>query len=191
MARPAIIISGMPGVGKSTLAKLLAKELGVEYICGGDLLKEIARKRGYEPTENWWETKEGMEFLIKRRSDPSFDRELDKLLVRRATKGDCVITSWTLPWIWKGGIKIWLSASQLERARRIARRSNLSMKEALRLIKQRDDENVKLYKRLYGYELEKDLEAFDLIVDNEGVTPAEILRNLLRVLKDEFGIVKL
>jgi cytidylate kinase len=102
-----------------------------------------------------------------------------------------VITSWTLPWIWKGGIKIWLSASQLERARRIARRSNLSMKEALRLIKQRDDENIKLYKRLYGYELEKDLEAFDLIVDNEGVTPAEILRNLLRVLKDEFGIVKL
>jgi cytidylate kinase len=33
---------GMPAVGKTTVAKLLAKELKVPLVGGGDILKEIA-----------------------------------------------------------------------------------------------------------------------------------------------------
>ncbi len=187
---PAIIISGMAGVGKSTLAKMLADHYNIEYVCGGDILKEIAREEGYNPTENWWETKEGMEFLKKRQQDPEYDRKLDALLIERAKKGNCAITSWALPWIWEGGIKIWLHASQEKRAERIARRDGISFEEAMNYVKKRDIENVKLYNKLYGFELGKDLDVFDIIMNVESMTPEDMLKNTVEVLESKFNFKK-
>ncbi|HIQ49691.1 MAG TPA: cytidylate kinase [Nanoarchaeota archaeon] len=179
-----IIISGLAGAGKSTLAKKLAEKLKLKYICGGDVLKEIAKEEGYSPTENWWETKEGMEFLKKRQKNFEYDKKLDEKLMKYASQGNCVITSWALPWIFKGNaIKIWLNASQEERARRIAKRDGISYEQALEIVKKRDEENIKLYKNLYGYELGKDLEVFDLIVETDEKTPEQVEKEVLEFLK--------
>jgi len=179
----AIIISGFAGSGKSTLAKRLAKRYGIRYICGGDVLKEIAREEGYNPTENWWETELGIEFLRKGKSDPSYDIKLDKKLMEYADKGNCVITSWALPWIYKKPcIKIWLSASFEERVRRIARRDNISIEEARKVVEIRDRENIELYKKIYGFELGKDLDVFDLIINTDGKSPEEIEEEAVRFI---------
>ncbi len=175
MKFPAVIISGFAGSGKSTLAKRLAERFGLKYVCGGDVLKEIAREEGYNPTEQWWDSKEGMEFLKKRKENPEFDRKLDEKLMEIANEGNCVITSWALPWIYRGkAIKIWLSASQEERARRIAKRDNISEKEAMQIVRARDKENIELYKKIYGFELGRDLEVFDLIIDTNGRSEEEV-----------------
>lgn len=179
-----IIISGLAGSGKSTLAKKLAKRFGLKYICGGDVLKEIAKEEGYNPTDNWWETEEGMEFLKKRQENFEYDKKLDEKLMEHADKGNCVITSWALPWIYKGkAIKIWLQASQEERAKRIAKRDGISFEEALKVVKKRDEENVKLYKKFYGYELGKDLGVFDLIIDTNGKSEEEVEKETVEFLK--------
>ncbi len=179
-----IIISGLAGSGKSTLARKLAKYFGLKAISGGDVLKEIAKEEGYKPTDNWWETEEGMEFLKKRQNDESFDKKLDQKLIELAEKGGYVITSWSLPWIYGKGLKIWLEASQEERAKRISKRDGISFEDALRIVKKRDEENVKLYKKLYGFTLGKDLEVFDIIVDTNGKDEEVVFKEVLNKIKE-------
>ena len=59
-----IIISGPPAIGKTTVAKGLAKEFGMQNLSGGDVLKEMAQERGFQTRgADWWDTKEGMTFL--------------------------------------------------------------------------------------------------------------------------------
>lgn len=41
-----VSIGGIPGSGKSTIAKMLAEKLGYEYVYMGGLRREIAQKRG-------------------------------------------------------------------------------------------------------------------------------------------------
>ncbi|HLA22287.1 MAG TPA: AAA family ATPase [Nitrosopumilaceae archaeon] len=39
------MISGPPAIGKTTIAKGLAKEFGLKYLSGGDVLKELATEQ--------------------------------------------------------------------------------------------------------------------------------------------------
>ena len=43
-----IVISGPPAVGKTTVAKGLAKEFNLQYLSGGDVLKEMAKEQGFD-----------------------------------------------------------------------------------------------------------------------------------------------
>ena len=59
-----IIISGPPAIGKTTIAKGLAKEFGLVHLSGGDILKELAKEEGFDTKrDDWWDTQEGMNFL--------------------------------------------------------------------------------------------------------------------------------
>ena len=186
---PAIIIAGLAGSGKSTLAKRIAKALGARYVCGGDVLKEIAKELGYRVTENWWETEDGMKFLEERKRNPAYDKKLDETLIQHAERGNCVLTSWALPWIYRGrAIRIWLHASQEERARRVAMRDGISVEEAREIVKKRDEENRELYRKLYGYVLGEDLGVFDLIINTENKSPEEVEKTALEFIKRKLNL---
>ena len=69
-----IIITGPPAVGKTTVAKGLAKEFGLTYLSGGDILKELAKELGFQTQgDDWWDTPEGMKFLNQRADNSKFD----------------------------------------------------------------------------------------------------------------------
>lgn len=166
MKKLTVIFSGMAGSGKTSLAKEIARRHGLKYLCGGDALKEIAEKIGYKISgTDWWETEEGMKFLSERNTNPEFDREVDKLLLEKSKEGGVSITSWALPWIGAPGIKIWVDATQEVRAGRIAKRDKIPLPCALDAVRKRDKENTELYKKMYGFALEKDHKMFDLILD--------------------------
>lgn len=169
-----IIVSGFAGSGKSTLAEKLAKHFGMKCIHASDLLRQLQDKKASElrPEESkagsgWWETKEGKEFMKKRLEDMSMDRELDKLLLKVIDEGNVVVDSWTMPWLSKKGFKIWLDVSAEERAKRVAKRDCLDVKDVIERIEYRDVKTAEIYRNLYGFELGKDLKPFNLVARAE------------------------
>ena len=171
-----IIISGPPAIGKTTIAKGLAKEFDLVYLSGGDILKELAEEEGFETRgDDWWDTQEGMSFLSQRQKNSEFDKNVDDKLKKLFSKGDVVITSYTLPWLVEGGVKIWLAGSKENSAQRMTTRDNLSETDALEIVQKRYSENKIIYKTLYGFEFGEDLSVFDKIIETDDLNVEQVL----------------
>jgi cytidylate kinase len=183
-----IIVSGWPAVGKTTVAAELADEFGLKIYNGGDILKQIATNMGYQTSgTDWWDSEEGRQFMKKRKSNPTSDREVDNKLKEIVRGGNVVITSYTLPWLVKDKcIKLWLQGSAKNRARRMATRDNISFSEATEIVKERDYQNKRIYEDLYGFEFGKDLSVFDFSLNTDMMD----LGSLIQISKDIVWKVK-
>ena len=171
-----IIISGPPAIGKTTIAKGLAKEFNIEYLSGGDILKELAEEQGFQTDgDDWWDTQEGINFLDQRKKNPEFDKNVDNKLKELFSKGGIVVTSYTLPWLVKDGVKIWLDGSKENSALRMTARDNSSKNEALEIVQKRYNENKIIYKELYGFEFGEDLSVFDKIIETDDLNVEQVL----------------
>jgi len=181
----AIIISGMPAVGKTTVSRKVAAALGAPMVGGGDVLKEMAVEEGYSPGgEDWWDKGDGMKFLQERKRSPGFDREVDARLIQKAQKGGVVITSYPVPWLTKDGLKVWLSGSVRSRAARMAKRDGLPVRRCKEILSVRDTENFKLYKKIYGIEFGRDLGPFDLVVETDGIDEGRVAEVVIHYVKN-------
>ena len=171
-----IVVSGLPAIGKTTVAKGLASEFSLQYLSGGDILKELASEQGFSSDGNdWWDTEEGMQFLNQRKDNPEFDKKVDDRLKTLFQNGGVVITSYTLPWIADGGIKIWLSGTLENSAKRMQSRDNLTEINALDIVKKRFNENKLIYKNLYNFEFGDALSVFDGIIQTDGLNAQQVL----------------
>jgi len=182
-----IIISGPPAIGKTTIAKGLAKEFNIEYLSGGDILKELAEEQGFQTKgDDWWDTQEGINFLDQRKKNSEFDKNVDNKLKELFSKGGIVVTSYTLPWLVDGGIKIWLDGSKENSALRMTTRDNSSKNEALEIVQKRYNENKIIYKELYGFEFGEDLSVFDKIIKTDGLNVEQVLEIAKSTVREFF-----
>jgi cytidylate kinase len=172
-----ICISGMTGSGKSSVAKRLADKYGLSYFSGGDALRFLAQKKGFgSAIRGWWETAEGLNFLQKRMDDSTFDKKIDEKLLDIAAEGNVVLDSWTMPWLLKGGFKVWLEASPQVRAKRVLTRDHITFEEALRALTEKDEKTRQIYKKLYGFDLGNDLTPFDLVLATDDLDSDEVFQ---------------
>ena len=116
-----------------------------------------------------------MNFLSKRQENSEFDKKVDEKLKKHFLDGNVVITSYTLPWLVEGGVKIWLEGSKENSAQRMTTRDNLSKDSALEIVQKRYQENKKIYKALYGFEFGKDLSLFDKVIETDGLDASQVL----------------
>ena len=182
-----IIISGPPAIGKTTIAKRLAKEFDVQYLSGGDILKELAEEQGFQTEgDDWWDTQEGINFLDQRKNNPEFDKNVDNKLKELFSKGGIVVTSYTLPWLVEGGVKIWLDGSKENSALRMTARDNSSKNEALEIVQKRYNENKIIYKELYGFEFGEDLSVFDKIIKTDGLNAEQVFEIAKSTVREFF-----
>ena len=171
-----IVISGPPAVGKTTVAKGLAKEFQLQYLSGGDVLKEMATEHGFDSKrDDWWDTEEGMKFLNQREENSEFDKKLDEKLIGLFDQGGMVITSYTLPWLIKDGIRIWLEGSHESSTKRMQSRDNMGSEDAYKITKARFDKNKALYKKLYNFDFGDDKSVFDLIINTDNLTAQQVI----------------
>ena len=182
-----IIISGPPAIGKTTIAKGLAKEFAIVYLSGGDILKKLAEEQGFQTEgDDWWDTQEGISFLDQRKKNSEFDKNVDNKLKELFFNGDIVVTSYTLPWLVEGGIKIWLDGSKENSALRMTSRDNSSKNEALEIVQKRYNENKIIYKELYGFEFGEDLSVFDKIIETDDLNVEQVLEVAKSTVRDFF-----
>jgi CMP/dCMP kinase len=187
-----IVISGWPAVGKTTIACKLAEEFGLVMYNGGDILKMLAEEKGYSTErDDWWDTTEAKKFMDERKSDPSFDKKVDKKLVQIVKKGGAVITSYTLPWLVLEDlvvIKFWLRGSPENRAKRMANRDEISLAEAKRIVKMRDYENKKIYYKLYGFHFGEDLSIFDYALNTDRLSLDSLIEISKLIVRRHIGV---
>jgi len=189
-----IVISGWPAVGKTTIACKLAEEFDIMMYNGGDILKMLAEEdKGYSvKRDDWWDTTEAKKFMEERKSDPSFDKKVDDKLIQIVKKGGTVITSYTLPWLVADEsviiIKFWLRGSSENRAKRMANRDGISFAEAKRITKLRDEENKRIYYRLYGFRFGEDLTVFDYVLNTDRLSLDALVEISKLIVRRHIGV---
>ena len=166
------------------MAGELAKEFGLKIFNGGDILKKLAGEKGYVTAgKDWWDGEEAKKFMIERQTNPFFDKEVDRNLMEIAETGNAVITSYTLPWLTEHPIKFWLRGSQNNRAKRMANRDKINFLDAKKIVQLRDDDNKKIYRKLYDINFGDDLTVFDLSLNTDLLSLKsliEISKNMIR-----------
>ena len=184
-----VIISGPPAIGKTTIAKGIGKEFGLRHLSGGDILKELAQDEGFDTGgDDWWDTSEGMSFLSHRQENSEFDKKVDAKLKKLFLEGNVVITSYTLPWIVEGGVKIWLAGSMENSARRMTVRDNLSKNNTIKIVQKRYNENRIIYKTLYGFKFGEDLSVFDKVIETNNLDAEQVLGIAKSTVRELFEI---
>jgi cytidylate kinase len=165
------------------VAKKIAKKYGLRYCSGGDALKELAKEESYDATgQGWWESPAGLDFLGVREKDPKFDKLVDEKLLSYGRQGNVLLDSWTMPWLVKDGFKIWLLASLEKRAERVAKRDGITVQQALKMLREKEEKTKAIYKKLYGFSLGEDFKPFDLVLDTDNLSPEEVFSALCSVI---------
>jgi len=173
-----IAISGTPGSGKTTVGKLLAKKLGLDFVSTGLIFRQMADERNMDLES----------FSKLAETDPAPDKELDSRQVKLAKKGNVVLEgrlSGLLPEI-KADFRIWVDAEKRERARRIAHRDKKTIDDALKELGYREESERKRYSSYYKIDLDNK-KPYDIIIDSTEKTPEESLGLILTMLKNKEG----
>ena len=166
-----IAVSGKSGCGNTTVSTLLAKKLGYPMI--NFTFRQMAQERNMD----FWD------FCALANRDDNIDKELDRRQVEMAmAQENCILGSRLAIWMLKDAdFKVYLLASDIERARRIARREGGTVEERLAQTQDRDGHDTERYGRIYGID-NNDTSQADLVIDTEGRTPEQIVDLILEAL---------
>ena len=175
-----ITISGVPGSGKTTVAKLLAARLGLPHVYAGDLFRQEAKRRGL--------TLEQFNDLCEQ--DHSIDRQLDADMEARARAGNVVLEGRLAGYLADenglDALKVWLDASDEVRARRVAEREAGDWREVLAVNRARHGSDAKRYKLIYGYDL-ADTAVYDIVLNTDHRTPEALVEELAARARQRFA----
>ena len=167
-----ITISGLPGAGTSTVAKLLADALRLERVDGGTVFRLMAAEAGLDVGE----------FSVVAERDPEIDLELDQRLADRVRDGNVVLESRLAGWIATieevDATRVWIDAAEEERARRVALREHVEAAAALEANRAREASERRRYRTYYGIDLD-DRSVYDLVVDSTATSPQAIVESIV------------
>ncbi len=172
-----ITVWGLTGAGKNTIGNLIAKKMGYRLVC--PTFKDVAKAEGISL----------MEFQKMAEKDFRIDRKFDKVLKKECEKGDCVVTTWLGPWMLDADVRIKLFVPDEERARRIAARDKMTPEQAMRHIKERDENNIERYNAVYNVDI-LDEDIFDACLNGGIYDPKQLLAISMEIIKQKTGKAK-
>lgn len=177
-----LTISGLSGTGTTTIAKMLLEELGIRYVYTGDIFRQMARERGMDVTE----------FGDYVSDHPEIDRELDRRQVELARETDILIEGRLAGYMaYSSGApsyKIWLDATPVERARRVAGREAKDIAGVVEENRRREEGNRQRYLTIYDFDID-DTSFYDINIDTTGLTPGAIFGMIISDMRKK-GLIE-
>ncbi|MBI2232750.1 MAG: cytidylate kinase family protein [Candidatus Aenigmarchaeota archaeon] len=174
-----IVISGQPGCGSSTTAKLLAKKLRLKHFSVGDYNKSHAGAKAKETDKSiaMWKIKGLKKFHINS----------DELAKTYAKKGNIVIDGKLAVRMLKGfdDLSVWLKAPRNVRAQRYAKRDNIPTTVAAKKLVKKERLERSNWLRIYGFDYFDQKNEADIVVDTAKKKPGMIVNLIIKRLKEQ------
>jgi cytidylate kinase len=167
-----ITISGLPGSGKTTVARLVAAALGLEHVYAGDIFRRQAEVAGLSLQE----------YARRAETDHSIDRRLDAQMRERAKQGDAVLEGRLAAFMAEQAgvpaLRIFLDAPEAVRAQRIADREGGDARSKLREIQAREESDARRYQEIYRVDYH-DRARYDRVIETADRTPDDVAREIV------------
>ncbi len=169
-----VTIFGLAGTGTTTLGRLLAEQLGYQFVSTGNIFRQKASELGLSLYE----------FELLCNADSEYDKAIDQATEKLGKENDNFVLESRLGWYFvPDSFKVKIICSDQVRITRVATRDNLSFSEAEAKTLRREHDGELRYQEFYGInELAPDT-AFDLVIDSTHLTPAEICERIIFALK--------
>ncbi len=185
-----ICISGLTAAGKTTHSHLLAGEFGLTYVSGSQIQLNFMGVSPIQP-KDFWITDEAKSFWNKEQ----FER-IDAELVRLESDAEgYIFDTSTMPWRHRRpALCIWLESTLESRVLKSVvshrGRSRFSFDAYKKKIIDKDKSTISLYKELYGIEIGKDCEPFQLIIDISTLISEPTLQASMKSISIAHSIIK-
>jgi predicted cytidylate kinase len=175
-----ISLSGKPGTGKSTVAKIISKKLGLKHFSIGDLQREFAKENNITIEE----------LGILESKDDQIDRKVDSFQAELPKKYKNFIIDSRLGFYFiKDSIKIFLDCNLEEGARRIysdtknnkrdsSEKKAESIEETKKIMIERERTNQKRFKKYYKIDF-LDKSNYDLFIDTTKLKPDQVVKKII------------
>ncbi len=163
-----ITMTGEPGCGKTTIAKLVNERLGSQYLSTGAIQRELAESMGLTT----------LELNKLSETDPSIDEKIDAHTRSLAGSRKLVVDSRVAWRFLPNSLKVFLVCPPSVAARRVHAQnrkdeSYADSQQAVELLRQRFESEKARFARYYGASL-GNLRNYDLVIDTSLATPSEI-----------------
>lgn len=175
-----ISISGKAGSGKSTVAKILSRELNLKHYSSGDFMRLIALENNLTLNE--------LSLLAEK--EEWVDKELDKRQKELGENEDSFVIDGRLSWHFiPRSIKVYLDIKDRKAVERIwGDKENRkgegfkNLKELVNRLKERQLSEIKRYKEYYNlnYHNKKN---YDLIIDTSNISVDEVVEKIMKFVK--------
>ena len=165
-----VTITGLPGSGKTSVAKELAKHLHLKHYSMGDIFRAIAKKRKVSVLTL---TKQG-------KLADYLDREQQRIAKKNK---NCIIDSRLGAYLIKNSnVRIYIYATLKTRVNRIAKRDKMSYKKALHETLSRERQELNHYRKEYNidYRCKK---LYNIVINTEGLSVEETTRKIITKIK--------
>lgn len=164
-----VTISGPPGSGKTTVAKILSEKLGLKLISAGSVFRQLAMEKKMNLEE----------FSKFAERNPEIDIMIDKMQREMAEKEkDAVIEGRLSGWMVKDAdLRVYIFADAEVRYSRIAKREGRDINEIRKETKLREEIEKRRYQKFYGIDID-DWRIYDLIVNSTRI-PAEKIADII------------
>ncbi|MFT4309829.1 MAG: (d)CMP kinase [Candidatus Woesearchaeota archaeon] len=173
-----ITIGGTPGAGKDTVGRILSKKVNYKYYSFGELLREIALKEGI-----------GIEELTSKIiQNPITDNQVDEYQEELGSTMDNIIIVSRLGFHFiPHSLKVYLHCDEKEAARRIVEDSRStesidSVEDAVELIRKRNDNDAKRYKKFYGLDIHERTK-YDIVINTTLISADDTAQIIITMIE--------